>query len=70
MKKWKKLLASMLVIALVLSCMPGYEMEVKAAASGDYKYHVNEDEKSVTITRYKGKGGDVRIPKIVIVWKT
>lgn len=65
MKRWKKLLASVLSMALMLACVSVYGLEVKAAeesVSGDFKYTWNEDGESVTITKYTGNGGDVEIP--------
>ena len=68
MKSWKKkLLAGVLAIAMMLSCVSSYGLEVKAAdgslmVSGDYQYYVNEDGNSVTIREYTGSGGDVTIP--------
>ncbi len=67
MKKWKKLLAGILAIAMMLSCAPDLLLEVHAEENGklvfgDYKYKVNEDGSSVTITKYTGKGGEVDIP--------
>lgn len=62
MKKWKKLLAGILAIAMMLSCAPGMPLEVHAEENGDYTYTVNEDGNSVTITKYTGKGEEVNIP--------
>ena len=62
MKRWRKLLAVLLAMAVALSCVPSYGLEVKAAVSGDFKYEVNEDGNSVEITGYAGSGGDIVIP--------
>lgn len=62
MKKWKRLLAGILAIAMMLSCAPGMPLEVHAEENGDYTYTVNEDGNSVTITKYTGEGGEVNIP--------
>ena len=55
MKKWKKLLASVLAIAVMLSCVPfdGWEVKAKESetlVSEGYTYQVNEDGNSVTVT--------------------
>ncbi len=63
MKSWKKLLASMLAMVMMLAGMPTYRIEVQAEiseASGDYDYEIQED--GVEITKYNGNGGDVVIP--------
>ncbi len=64
MKRWKKLLAGLLAMAVVLTCVPGYGLEVKAEKTlveGDYQYEVNQDG-NVAIVRYRGIGGNVVIP--------
>ena len=55
MKKWKRLLAGILAIAMMLSCAPGMPLEVHAEENGEYTYTVNEDGNSVTITKYTGR---------------
>ncbi len=62
MKKWKKLLAGILAIAMMLSCAPGLPLEVHAEENGNYKYRVGEDGSSVKIIQYTGEGGKVDIP--------
>ncbi|MEY8516607.1 leucine-rich repeat domain-containing protein [Lachnospiraceae bacterium 29-84] len=63
MKKWKKLLAGLLAMAMTLSGMSGYGDEVKAAnVSGDFKYEVSEDWDGVIITGYTGNNEEVEIP--------
>ncbi len=52
----KRVIWILAVTMLVVSCAPGYGLEVKAADTlkeGDYSYAVNSDGKSVTI---KGRG--------------
>ena len=67
MKKWKKLLASVLAIAVMLSCVPfdGWEVKAKESetlVSEGYTYQVNEDGNSVTVTDYIGTDSDIEIP--------
>ena len=64
MKRWKKLLAGVLAMALMLSCVSLYGMEVKAYENyGDFR--VTENGKGVTIVAYLRivrPGGDIKIP--------
>lgn len=51
-----------LLLALVMAFpMQGYASEPKSAED-EFNYETNEDGNSVTITGYRGDGGDVIIP--------
>jgi len=41
---------------------PNTLIPMGTTSSADFKYEINEDEKTVTITKYKGAGGSVGIP--------
>ena len=60
MKKWKKLLVSLLTMVIALSCEPIYGLEVQAAERENFAFSVFED--GVKITRYRGSDCDVEIP--------
>lgn len=65
MKKWKKMLAGLFVMAGALLCMPDCGLVVKATDDEDsiyYNMKLNDDETSVTITKYVG--GDKKILSI------
>ncbi|MCI8327791.1 MAG: leucine-rich repeat protein [Lachnospiraceae bacterium] len=64
MRRWKRLLAGVLAMALVLSCAPHYGLEVRAAGAateGDFEYEDLEDG-SVAIKKYTGSSESVEIP--------
>ena len=56
----KKVYATLLAIALLLTCIPLGAVSVSAATSGDYGYTVSDGE--ATITTYYGSGGAITIP--------
>ncbi len=60
----KRVVWILVAAMLVVSCVSGYGLQVKAAVlkEGDYSYTVNDDGKSVTIKDYNGSGGDITIP--------
>jgi len=67
----KRILSVITVISVVIACFAapltdcgiGFGViRAEAATYGDYEYEVNTDGVSVTITKYKGSGGDVTIP--------
>ncbi|MCI8280644.1 MAG: leucine-rich repeat protein [Lachnospiraceae bacterium] len=65
MKRWKRILAGILAMAMILPCLPGLGLETEAAGSetqvfGDFEYVIHAD--CVGIGKYTGKGGDVVIP--------
>ena len=60
MKKWKKLLVSLVTMVIALSCEPIYGLEVQAAKQENFAFSVFED--GVKITRYRGSDCDVEIP--------
>lgn len=62
MRGKKRLLAGLLVMLLVFTGVPMYGVEAKADEAGDYVYSINSDGDSVTITDYKGSGGNIVIP--------
>lgn len=66
MKRWKKLLAGVLSMALMLPCVPIYGLEVKVSEGdlvfGDFEYTLDEDGNNVTITKYNGEEENAVIP--------
>ena len=68
-KRTKRLLAGLLALLLAVTGVPLSGMEVQAEdgvlTEGDYRYEVNKDGNSVTITGYNGSGGDVTIPDTI-----
>lgn len=66
MKRWKKLLAGLLAMVMVMAfpCVPSYGLTGDAGedpVEGDYQYQVNGA--FVTITKYQGEGVTAEIPE-------
>ena len=59
----KRFLSYVLTAVMILAVMPvfNFPMRAKAKTAGDFVYEVNVEGK-ITITGYKGQGGDIVIP--------
>ena len=61
--KAKKVLSVFLVFVMVISVFSCFEITASAAyTSGDYKYTVNDDGETATITDYTGSDTDITVP--------
>ncbi len=77
MKKWKKMLAALLAMAVMLPCIPICKLEAKASnVSGKFQYESgyrdadgawwpDENAEGIGIIRYTGKGWNVTVPQVI-----
>ena len=68
MMKTKRWLTGLLILLVTVVSIPLYGIKTQAAENlleGDWQYSVNNDDETVTVTKYFGEGGSVAVPAII-----
>ena len=64
MMKTKRWLTGLLILLVTVVSIPLYGIKTQAAENlleGDWQYSVNNDDETVTVTKYFGEGGSVAV---------